>query len=82
MSNKRIGDRRARKLRELNAEITLIEYVEKINAGDIKDFETTEVDLNQCVIVNQNLKLEVEHCNFKILQLVKNGRKTWYGKYI
>ena len=80
MSEKRIGDRRARKLRELNADITLLDYVEKINAGDIKDFETSEIDLNQYVVVNANLKPEVEHCEFKILQLVKNGRKTWYGK--
>ena len=82
MSNQNIGERRSRKLREINAGTSLLNYVEKINSGEIEDFETTEVDLNQWNVgVNaDDLKAEIQHCNFKIKQLIKNGRKTWYGK--
>ena len=82
MSAQKIGERRSRKLREINADISLVDFVEKINAKEIRDFQTDEIDLNQWNTGTNSaeLKAERDHCNFKIHQLIKNGRKTWYGE--
>ena len=82
MSTQKIGERRARKIRAINAEVPLVEFVEKINSGEINDFETADLDLTQWKTGPsvQPLKAEIDHCGFTIKQLVKNGRKTWYGK--
>ena len=80
MTNTKIGNKRNKKIRDINAGVPLLEYVEGINSGKIKEFETKEVDLNK--INNPDLKVEREHQDFKIEQLHKNGIPTWFGKFV
>ena len=80
MTNTKIGNKRNKKIRDINAGIPLLEYVEGINSGKITDFEVKEVDLNK--FNNPDLKAEREHQDFKVEQLYKNGIPTWYCKYI
>ena len=78
MTNTKIGNKRNKKIRDINAGIPLLEYVEGINSGKITDFEVKEVDLNK--FNNPDLKAEREHQDFKVEQLYKNGIATWYCK--
>ena len=80
MTNPVIGAKRNKKIREINAGIPLTEYVADINSGKINEYETKEVDLEK---YNQpDLKIELEHCEFKVKQLIKNEKPTWYGECI
>ena len=78
---KEIGDRRAEKIRNINREIPLVNYVEKINRKEIQDFETVDVDMKK-LEKNDGCKIELDHTKFQLKQLKKNGYLTWYGKYI
>ena len=77
---KTIGDRRAEKIRKINAEIPLFNYVDKINRDEITDFETENVDMKK-LEDNADCKIELDHAKFQLKQLKKNGHLTWYGKY-
>ena len=76
MTNTKIGNKRNKKIRDINAGVPLLEYVEGINSGKIKEFETKEVDLNK--INNPDLKIEREHQDFKIEQL----HKKWHSHLV
>ena len=80
MTNTKIGNKRNKKIRDINAGVPLLEYVDGINSEKIKEFEVKEVDLNK--FNNAELKAEREHRDFKIEQLYKNGIPTWFGKLI
>ena len=76
---KTIGDRRAEKIRKINNNIPLIDYIDKINRGEITDFETENVDMKK-IEENTDCKLELDHTKFQLKQLKKNGHLTWYGR--
>ena len=76
MTNTNIGQKRNKKIREINAGIALVDYVDEINKGKILQFETKEVDLHK--YNNPDLKIELEHKEFKVKQLIKNNIPTWF----
>ena len=80
MTNTNIGLKRNKKIREINAGILLTDFVADINSGKIKEYETQEIDLGK--YNHPDLKTELEHCQFKLKQLFKNGKATWYGEFI
>ena len=80
MTNTNVGLKRNKKIREINAGVPLIEYVADINSGKTKEYETKEIDLGK--YKHPDLKTELEHCQFKLKQLIKNGKPTWYGELI
>ena len=79
----KIAERKAKKKREIDRDITLNDYVEKINNGEITNYETVEVDMKKLgknTEVENLLKVEQDHVCFKIRQLKKNGHFTHFGK--
>ena len=80
MTNTNKGLKRNKKIREINAGVPLVDYVADINSGKIKEYETEEIDLTK--YNHPDLKTELEHCQFKLKQLKKNGRTTWYSEFI
>ena len=80
MKNTNVGLKRSQKIREINAGVPLTDFVADINSGKIKEYETQEIDLGK--YNHPELKIELEHCQFKIKQLLKNGKPTWYGEFI
>ena len=80
MTNTNVGSKRSQKIREINAGVPLTDFVADINSGKIKEYETQEIDLGK--YNHPELKIELEHCQFKIKQLLKNGKPTWYGEFI
>ena len=79
MTNTTIGNKRNKKIRDINAGISLRDYVNGINSEKVTEFETREVNLNKFTEC-QELTLERQHQDFKVHQLVKNGIPTWFGK--
>ena len=79
MTNTTIGNKRNKKIRDINDGVTLKDYVTAINSEKITNFETKEVNLDKYTDC-QELKREREHCDFKVQQLIKNGISTWFGK--
>ena len=80
MTNPKIGLKRNKKIRDINAGVPLTEYVADINSGKIKEYETKEINLGK--YNHPELKTELEHCQFKLKQLYKNGKPTWYSELI
>ena len=78
---KTIGNRRAEKIRKINDDIPLVNYVDKINRGEIADYETEDVDMKK-LEENRECKIELDHTKFQFKQLKKNNHLTWYGKYL
>ena len=76
MTNTKIGEKRNKKIREIHAGVPLDQYVKDVNKGKILQYETKEIDLTK--YDNDDLKLELQHCSFKVKQLIKNGIPTWY----
>ena len=76
MTNTKIGEKRNKKIREIHAGVPLDQYVRDLNKGKILQYETREIDLTK--YDNDDLKLELQHCSFKVKQLIKNGIPTWY----
>ena len=80
----KIGERRAKRKREIDRDITLNDYIEKINNREILDYETVEIEvkkLGKNTEIENLLKVELEHANFQIRQLKKNGHLTHFGKF-
>ena len=80
MTNSAIGNKRNKKIRDINEGVTLKDYVSAINSAKIQNFETKEVNLDKFTDCEE-LKLERQHCDFKVNQLIKNGILTWFGKF-
>ena len=79
----KIGERKAKKQREIDRDITLNDYIDKLNNEEITNYETFEVDMTKFgknTEVENLLKVEQDHALFKIRQLKKNGHLTHYGK--
>ena len=79
----KIGERKAKKKREIDRDITLNDYIDQINNGEITNFEIFEIDMTKLgknTEVENLMKIEQDHAIFKIRQLKKNGHLTHYGK--
>ena len=78
----RITERKQKKQREINREITLSDYVSKINKGEITNHELVDIDMKKLANDNPEVKVELDHAHFQISQLKKNGHLTHYGKLL
>ena len=76
----KIGERKQKKQREINREISLVDYVEKINKNEITNYDTVDVDIAKLAKNNTEVRVEYDHAKFQIRQLKKNGHLTHYGK--
>lgn len=79
----KIGERKKQRKREIDKDITLNNYVEKINAGEITEFEAVDIDMKKLgknTEFENMLKVELDHAPFQIRQLKKNGHLTHFGK--
>ena len=81
MKDKVFGEKRRRKIRELNDDISLNDYICELNSENPPAAETQLVNFNDPKFKkNVEFGVEYRHQSFEIHHLIKNGRKTWYGK--
>lgn len=73
-------ERKQKKQREINHGISLVDYVTKINKGEITNHELIDVDMRKLAVSHEDVKIELDHKHFQIKQLKKNGHLTHYGK--
>lgn len=80
----KISERKERKKREINREIPLNEYIDKINIGEISNYETVDISMGKLgknTEVENMIHVELEHAQFQIRELKKNGHLTHFGKF-